>query len=84
MGGTNSWLLAKNLTEKNIPSVRERILTITQEYNDRSEKPYRIAFSFGLAAFNPDEYRDLEEMLQVADSRQYEEKRRRKGETPRG
>jgi len=84
MGGDEFVVLAKNLTEKNIPSVRERILTITQEYNDRSEKPYRIAFSFGLAAFNPEEYRDLEEMLQVADSRQYEEKRRRKGETPRG
>ena len=84
MGGDEFVVLAKQLSENNVSSVRERIQTFTREYNEQSGKPYQLEFSLGIATVNPDVHQDLEELLRLADTRQYEEKRRKKGGAPRG
>jgi diguanylate cyclase (GGDEF)-like protein len=40
--------------------------------------PWGVDFAFGCAAFDPQAPRDLDELLEAADERMYEDKRRRK------
>jgi diguanylate cyclase (GGDEF)-like protein len=61
------------LLEQHIKKLNDRI----QAYNESSNKPYRIQFSYGIAIFD-DSYANIHEFIQHSDKLMYEEKRKKK------
>jgi diguanylate cyclase (GGDEF)-like protein len=55
-----------------------RLQSELSEFNQRTERPYKVSASFGVSAIEPDESIVLDEILIRADKAMYEQKRRKK------
>jgi diguanylate cyclase (GGDEF)-like protein len=55
----------------------DRIVTVVDTWNDRTETPYEMAFSIGRAVFDPGEPSSIEDLIDRADRAMYENKRAR-------
>jgi diguanylate cyclase (GGDEF)-like protein len=60
------------ILEQRIKELNDRI----EAYNESSNKPYRIQFSYGIAIFD-DSYANIHEFIQHSDKLMYEEKRKK-------
>jgi len=58
--------------------LQERLEKNLQEYNSLPEHPFTLSLSIGFAYFNPEQPKDLEELLAQADAQMYEHKKARK------
>jgi diguanylate cyclase (GGDEF)-like protein len=66
------------LTTDPVPDVQgaiDRLMAEVGERNAEPGRPYRLSFSFGVAEFDPASPCTLDELLQDADNRMYEQKR---------
>ena len=57
---------------------RERIQQFLTDFNEKSDKPYNVGMSIGLLEFTIQKDTDLEQILRIADSKLYEEKKTKK------
>jgi GGDEF domain-containing protein len=54
----------------------------SEVHNDRGNRPYTLSVSIGMAAYDPDRDRDIDELIERADrSMMYREKTGRTGST---
>lgn len=60
-------------------SIRERLYAVMEARNQSSGRRYPVAFSVGIEVWRPGEPKALDVVMQRADAKMYEEKRRRKG-----
>jgi GGDEF domain-containing protein len=60
------------------PDLLARLAHRLEALNGQPEREFQLAFSTGVAAFDPAAPEPLEELLSEADSRMYLDKRRRK------
>jgi diguanylate cyclase (GGDEF)-like protein len=66
------------LTTDPVPDVQSAIDRLMAEVADRNAepgRPYRLSFSFGVGEFDPAFPSSLDELMQTADNRMYEQKR---------
>ena len=66
------------LTTDPMPDVQgaiDRLMAEVGERNAEPGRPYRLSFSFGVAEFDPSSPSTLDELMQTADNRMYDQKR---------
>ncbi|HZB03948.1 MAG TPA: GGDEF domain-containing protein [Actinomycetota bacterium] len=61
--------------------VIERVQGAVGGHNDRGNRPYTLSVSIGLAAYDPERDRDIDELIERADRSMYREKAGRTGST---
>jgi diguanylate cyclase (GGDEF)-like protein len=81
MGGDEFVVLLTGQDYENRTILMQDFDLATEKHNRRAENPWeRISVSKGIAAFIPGSDRTVQQVLDRADKRMYEEKRRIKGE----
>jgi diguanylate cyclase (GGDEF)-like protein len=78
LGGDEFVVLVTDATLVNPDGLLARLDQRIQTMNERPHRPFVLAFSTGVARFDPGTPETLEELLSQADRRMYREKRRRK------
>lgn len=78
-GGDEFVILAIDITPEFMETLRERIDKTIESFNQTSEEPFTLSFSMGAVHFEGNDDADLEQMLLLADTVLYEEKKRKKG-----
>lgn len=66
----------REVLEKYLKTLRDRV----NKYNDQSDLPYKINFSYGIATFN-NAYQSIDDLIRYSDKLMYEEKQRKRPET---
>jgi GGDEF domain-containing protein len=61
-------------TENQVQEILERFTLAVHNENDTNEKPYEIAYSAGIATFEPEKALSIEDMIQQADAAMYKDK----------
>jgi diguanylate cyclase (GGDEF)-like protein len=78
LGGDEFVVLVTDASLVNPDGLLARLDQRVQAMNDRPNRPFVLAFSTGVAGFDPGTPETLEELISQADRRMYREKRRRK------
>jgi diguanylate cyclase (GGDEF)-like protein len=78
LGGDEFVVLVTDASVVREPDLLARLATRLEALNARAGREFQLAFSTGVAAFDPAAPEPLEELLSEADSRMYLDKRRRK------
>jgi diguanylate cyclase (GGDEF)-like protein/PAS domain S-box-containing protein len=78
LGGDEFVVLASDVDETAIAALSARLEHALVEANRRSNRDYQLAFSFGVACFDPSAPVSMENLLVEADARMYEAKVRRR------
>lgn len=80
LGGDEFIVLIKENQEEIVEDYIKALKNTIDAYNARSNRPYAIKFSYGMAIFN-NTYKSVHELIQYSDKLMYEEKKRRMGGT---
>lgn len=75
LGGDEFVVYAPNAEPDAIVVLRERVASNVASFNARSLEPFRLSISVGVAIYDPEIPRSLDELLAEADSAMYEQKR---------
>lgn len=75
MGGDEFLIIFPQCSQTDAEVIYGRIDEQLQEYNRQEAKPYIISISHGTAEYNADQNLSAEELVSIADTRMYEEKR---------
>lgn len=78
LGGDEFVVLVTDASLVNPDGLLARLNQRVQAMNDRPNRPFVLAFSTGVAGFDPGTPETLEELISQADRRMYREKQRRK------
>jgi len=78
LGGDEFVVLVTDSSAVREADLLARLAGRLEALNGRGDREFRLAFSTGVAAFDPSSPEALEELLSEADSRMYLDKRRRK------
>ena len=76
LGGDEFVMYACGLSEQGFSRIKERLASITEEYNKMHDYPYNISISLGYVEFNEKNH-DLKKLMKQADENQYIEKQLR-------
>lgn len=79
LGGDEFAIICPGITLKIFSDVKNRLETITKNYNETSGNPFEVSISLGAAFYNQNKT-DLTALLKLADEKQYEEKRKKHAE----
>jgi diguanylate cyclase (GGDEF)-like protein/PAS domain S-box-containing protein len=86
LGGDEFVVLASNVDEASIEILKQRIENAVAEANQAPGRDFQLAFSLGVARFDPSSPVSVETLITEADARMYEVKARRRpssGAAPR-
>ena len=75
LGGDEFAIVAVDISAEFIKTLRCRLDTILENYNASSGEPYLLSISLGVVAFTGSENNQLKDLLSLADSVLYEEKK---------
>jgi len=75
MGGDEFLIIFPQCSQEDAELIYSRIAEQLSEYNRQETKPYPISISHGTAEFTPDQRLSAEDLVSLADTRMYEEKR---------
>ncbi len=78
MGGDEFLLIFPESSLQDAPLIKERIDKNLKKLNQKLAKSYSIGLSIGLSAYDPSNPLTIEELIQKADEKMYEEKKRKK------
>ena len=78
LGGDEFVVLASNMDDDAIEVLRQRITSAVAQANRAPERSYELAFSLGVARFDPNAPVPIEKLITEADARMYEVKARRR------
>lgn len=81
LGGDEFALLAVGISEDKVASLVERVERAFRDLNTGSSRPFQVDASIGTSVFHPEAPAGLDDLLQDADRRMYQNKRC-KGERP--
>jgi len=79
MGGDEFLLIFPDSSSKETSLIRSRLEKNLSQLNKRIKKDYQIKFSMGFSEYLPDKPKALDELINIADQRMYEEKKKNKG-----
>jgi diguanylate cyclase (GGDEF)-like protein/PAS domain S-box-containing protein len=77
LGGDEFAIFAPRCGEKDVPRVRERLHTLLEGANQKTEEPFSLSISMGASVFLPGDPADLGALMESADRAMYGEKRAR-------
>jgi len=78
MGGDEFLLIFPDNSLKEVPLIRNRLEKNLSQLNKRIKKDYQIKFSMGFSEYLPDKPKVLDELINIADQRMYEGKKKNK------
>jgi len=78
MGGDEFLLIFPDSSSKETSLIRSRLEKNLSQLNKRIKKDYQIKFSMGFSEYLPDKPKALDELINIADQRMYEEKKKNK------
>lgn len=78
LGGDEFTVLLTNTSETGYTGARQRLQDAVDAHNRTAQRGYEIAFSVGVAHFDPADHEDLADVLAEADQRMYEHKTSRR------
>jgi len=78
MGGDEFLLIFPDNSLKEVSLIRGRLQKNMSQLNKTIKKDYQIKFSMGFSEYLPDKPETLDELINIADQRMYEEKRKNK------
>jgi len=78
MGGDEFLLIFPDSSSKETSLIRSRLERNLSQLNKRIKKDYQIKFSMGFSEYQPDKPKALDELINIADQRMYEEKKKNK------
>jgi len=78
MGGDEFLLIFPDNSLKEAPLIRNRLEKNLSQLNKSIKKDYQIKFSMGFSEYLPDNPKALDELINIADKRMYEEKKKNK------
>ncbi|MBA7590621.1 Response regulator PleD [subsurface metagenome] len=78
MGGDEFLLIFPDSSLQDASLIKERINKNLTKLNHSLKKPYKIELSVGLSCYDPDNSQSADELIQIADKKMYEEKRKKK------
>jgi diguanylate cyclase (GGDEF)-like protein len=78
MGGDEFLLIFSGNSLKEASLIRSRLEKNLSQLNKRIKKDYQIKFSMGFSEYLPDKPKALDELINIADQRMYEEKKKNK------
>ena len=78
IGGDEFVILGFESTPGSCKAAVSRMSTVLMSWNHESEHPFQLSMSVGLSRFLPNRPRSLEELMEAADGRMYEQKRRKR------
>lgn len=81
LGGDEFCALLTDCEPSTAAMVIERVQGAVASHNDRGNRPYTLSLSIGLAAYDPERDRDIDELIERADRSMYREKAGRTGST---
>lgn len=77
LGGDEFAVLAVDMKAKDFPRIKRALAAECEKINSGSLEPFTLSMSIGYTEFNPGKS-DIEELINSADSSQYEDKRSKK------
>lgn len=80
IGGDEFVILGKETHEANITTLTTRLKMNLDAYNSQSDNGYKISLSTGLARYDPQHPRSIDELLSEADTSMYVNKKKRQQE----
>ena len=78
LGGDEFIILFLNSKEEHVEKIVERIILNIDIENKKKLRPYDISFSYGIVQVNHDNSRCIDEIIQMADTKMYEYKKKYK------
>lgn len=78
IGGDEFVILAPDAAQTHAGQLVSRILNAIDSHNETTEQPYGLSVSIGVAHYEPDEPKTIDELLAQADRHMYEHKRSKK------
>jgi len=78
IGGDEFVVLAKDISEEGEEIVLERLRNNIEIHNAKSERPYKLSISVGIACYDPQNPASIDELLKSADESMYSSKQRKK------
>lgn len=78
LGGDEFLLVFLDSSLKDAPRIRERLLKNLEKLNNKLAKSYKISFSIGFSGYDPANPLSMDELIQLADQKMYEDKKNRK------
>jgi len=76
MGGDEFLLIFPDSSQKDLSIIKERFNKNLIKLNQTIKKPYKISFSIGISCYDPDNPQSMDELIQIADNKMYEEKKK--------
>ena len=74
LSGDEFGVVAPGLPERKVEVIRERFLSLNEEFSKEANLPFTLSISIGPKEFNS-ENTDLKDLLKAADKNLYEEKK---------
>ncbi len=77
-GGDEFVILAPDTSAESEYTLPKRLQATVENHNQKSERPYRLTLSVGIARFNPDTPHTIDELIFQADELMYQQKKEKK------
>lgn len=78
MGGDEFIVIAITKQEAEIIQLLRKLSFFVQDYNERSNEPYKLSYSYGYAAFDPAKKESIWCTYELSDAKMYEYKKKQK------
>lgn len=78
LGGDEFIILFPNIIKENAEEIMGRILFNINIENEKKLRPYDISFSYGVVQVDADDHKGIDDIIQIADAKMYEDKKRYK------
>lgn len=78
LGGDEFIILFPNTIKENAEEIMGRILFNINIENEKKLRPYDISFSYGVVQVDGDDHKGIDDIIQIADAKMYEDKKRYK------
>lgn len=78
IGGDEFIILFSNIKKENVEEIMEKIILNMDMENKKRLKPYDVSFSYGVVQVDCNNSRSTDEIIQMADAKMYEYKKRYK------
>jgi diguanylate cyclase (GGDEF)-like protein/PAS domain S-box-containing protein len=78
IGGDEFVVLQIRIPDDSLSVSTDRLHEILAQHNSQSEKPYKLSLSLGSVVYNPADGKTLDQILEEADAKMYEQKKSKK------
>lgn len=80
--GDEFFIVFPRCDQERAVAIIERIRADVDRASQDAQKPYQVSFSYGVVQWTPDSQMDAKKLLEIADSKMYEAKKKKKAHLP--